>query len=84
MAINKRFIGKDKFDLDRQQWDWQSANPRAVVTKVHPDEMLPVGMSPVRHGAKISTPDTISKQIERSFENKPVVGGAFSAHQSGP
>jgi hypothetical protein len=34
MAIkSKLFTGKDTFDLDKQQWDWRSANPAAVVTK---------------------------------------------------
>jgi hypothetical protein len=60
MAIkSKLFTGKDTFDLDKQQWDWRSANPAAVVTKVHSDETLPLEMTCRRYGERIITPDLV-------------------------
>jgi len=30
--------GKDKRDLDKQEWDWRSDNPRAIIRKVYPPQ----------------------------------------------
>lgn len=39
---SKTFTGKDKPDLDRQIWNWRSANSHMSVKKIHPMEDLPL------------------------------------------
>jgi hypothetical protein len=65
MAIkSKLFTGKDTFDLDKQQWDWQSSNPTAAVRTVHPDQILPLEMTRRSFGEKIIAPDLLSRRLE--------------------
>jgi hypothetical protein len=36
------FRGKDEVDIERQLWDWRTANPKAVISTKHPIERLPL------------------------------------------
>jgi hypothetical protein len=56
--------GKDPRDLNTKLWDWRSAHPTTVATKVHPDEALPLEMQSPRPGEKLSAPDCVSRRIE--------------------
>jgi len=57
--------GMNKHDLDKKQWDWRSAHPKAVVLKVHPDEQLPLKMTHVRRGEKRPPADD---QVSRGID----------------
>jgi hypothetical protein len=57
-------VGKDTHDLDAKLWDWRSAHPTIVVTKVHPDEALPLEMQSRRPGKKLLASDQVSRLIE--------------------
>jgi hypothetical protein len=59
----KTLTGKDKYDLDKQQWDWQSGS-KIVIGKQWPDERLPLTMSAPRFGAKIEARDQFSRRID--------------------
>jgi hypothetical protein len=57
--------GKTPHDLDRKQWDWQSDNPKAVIRKTHPDELLPLKMISPRWGQKLPpAADRVWRRIE--------------------
>jgi hypothetical protein len=60
------FKGKDKPDLDRQEWDWKSAHPNVVVKKIHPDENLPIDFTKPtgRFTKKNPAPDRLARLIE--------------------
>lgn len=60
--------GKDKYDLDKQQWEWRSAHPRAVIVKQWPDEALPLALVPLARFEKILAPDSVSRRIEYTEE----------------
>jgi hypothetical protein len=63
---SETFKGKDKYDLDKQIWDWRSAHPNFVVKKTHPIEKLPVDLSkPVSQFAKkIPAADCVSIRLD--------------------
>jgi hypothetical protein len=58
------FRGKDETDIERQLWDWRSANPKAVVTTKHPIEHLIPEMKPVSRFAKLQAVDLVSMRID--------------------
>ena len=39
---SKTFTGKDKPDLDRQIWNWRSANAHINVKNIHPIKDIPI------------------------------------------
>jgi hypothetical protein len=58
------FTGKDGYDLDRQLWDWRSANPAAINVKQAPDKPLPLDMTTPSRFAKIVPTDMVSRLVE--------------------
>lgn len=58
--------GKDKYDLDQQQWTWQtSANPAVLIVKISADEELPLRLTPTRFARKIeAAQDRVTRRIE--------------------
>lgn len=66
---SKIFEGKDKFDLDKQMWDWKSANPKIKELKRYPIERLPWNVSKGAHGAKLSSPNVVSIRIDYEESN---------------
>jgi hypothetical protein len=56
--------GKDETDLERQLWDWRSANPKAVVTTKHPVEYPTPEMKPVSKGGALQGADLVSMRID--------------------
>ena len=58
-----KLTGKDKFDLDKQQWDWRNATDVFIV-KQHPDELLPMVMSARPRFSKIEAVDRFSRRID--------------------
>jgi hypothetical protein len=65
------FKGKDKFDLDRQEWDWKQVNPMFAVKKIHTDENLPIDLTkPTAPFAKKNpAPDWLTRLIEYEDRN---------------
>ena len=59
-----RLKGTDSTDLDRKQWDWRQNNPRAIITKVYPDEVLPLEMQSTYPRRTITAQDRVSRLIE--------------------
>ena len=64
------FTGKDKFDVEKQIWDWRSAHPKVIIEKIYPEEMLPVEYKKPALGSKILAADTVSKKID--YEEKAI------------
>jgi hypothetical protein len=61
----KVLAGKDKYDLDKQQWEWQSANPKVIIRKVYRDEDLPLKVVNRRFGEKLPpAADRVSRRID--------------------
>jgi hypothetical protein len=58
------FRGKDEVDIERQLWDWRTANPKAVISTKHPIERLPLEMSPPTVGTKMQAPDSVLMRID--------------------
>jgi hypothetical protein len=60
------FKGKDKLDLDRQEWDWKSSHPNVVVKKIYPDENLPADLTKpkVTFAKKNPAQDRLARRIE--------------------
>jgi len=56
--------GKDPHDLDAQLWQWRSAHPNAVITKVYPDEPLPLEMQSRSFGEKLLLTNTVMRRFE--------------------
>jgi hypothetical protein len=54
--------GKDKFDLDTQQWNLQETG--VTIVKVDPDEQLPLQVTTPELGTPILARDTVSRRIE--------------------
>jgi hypothetical protein len=65
----KTFEGIDKPDLDKQIWDWKSANPKFKESKRYPIETLPLNMTKVTQGAKIVSPNLVSIRINYEESN---------------
>ncbi len=58
------FEGKDDADVERQIWDWQSAN-RIRIIKKHPLEKLPISAKKVDPGyPKIVAANAVSIRID--------------------
>jgi hypothetical protein len=66
-----KFKGKDKPDLDRQEWDWRAnqTNPNFVVKKIHPDENLPADLTKPtgQFATKNPAPDRLTRRIEYEY-----------------
>jgi len=61
----KTFIGKNKPDLDRQIWNWRSANSHISVKKIHPIKDVPLRLH--RPHVRLSTSksqDRVSIQVD--------------------
>jgi hypothetical protein len=63
-TMTKVFTGKDKYDLDKQLWDWRSLHPRARIETTHPDVRLPLEMQGRRPGGILIATDALSRQID--------------------
>ena len=62
---SKTFIGKDRPDLDRQIWNWRSANSHISVKKIHPIKDIPLRMHrPNVVRAKIEGQDRVSIRVD--------------------
>jgi hypothetical protein len=60
------FRGKDEVDIERQLWDWRTANRQAVIFTKHPIERLPLEMRPTTIGAKMQAPDLVLMRIDHT------------------
>jgi hypothetical protein len=60
------FKGKDKYDLEQQQWTWQtSASPAVLIVKIQADEEIPLKFTAPRFGSKIeAAQDRLIRRIE--------------------
>jgi hypothetical protein len=47
------FKGKNEDDLEKQLWDWRTANPKAIVKQKHPIERLPLNLAKPSPGEKM-------------------------------
>jgi hypothetical protein len=65
----KTFEGIDRPDLDKQIWDWKSANPKVKESKRYPVEMLPLNMTKITPGAKIISQNLVSIRIDYEDSN---------------
>ncbi len=65
------FRGKDEVDIERQLWDWRTADPKAVVLTKHPIERLPLEMRPTTMGAKMQALDLVLMRIDYTDSEPP-------------
>ena len=62
---SKIFIRKDKPDLDRQIWNWRSANMNISVKKIHPIKNVPLRMhKPLVRFDKIELQDRVWVKVD--------------------
>jgi len=61
---SKTFRGKDAYDLDKQEWDWRTANPSIKIINRHLDEQLPLNSRPVKPGTTLTADDTVERKID--------------------
>jgi hypothetical protein len=59
---SETFKGKNKRDLYKKIWEWQSAHPNAVVKETYTIENLPVDLSKPT-GKFAPVPDLVSLRI---------------------
>jgi hypothetical protein len=64
----KTFEGKDPVDLNKQIWDWKSANPKIKELKRHAVETLPLTMNKMVKGATLTAPNHVSIRIDYLLE----------------
>jgi len=56
--------GKDKVELDKKQWDWQTGGAAVVILEVYADERLPLWMNRPRRYSKIEAVGRVSRRID--------------------
>jgi hypothetical protein len=61
---SRTFKGKYAADINKQVWDWRSADPTIKVKQEHPIERLAVDVRPARMGTKIEAPDLVSMRAD--------------------
>ena len=67
---SKTFEGKDKYDLDKQIWDWKSANPKVKELKRESIKSLPLTVTaPTMPYAKKESPNIVSIRIDYDDSN---------------
>ena len=64
MMLTKTFEGKDDADLDKQIWDWKSANPKIKELKRHMVETLPLSMTTTVIGAPLKSHNRMLIRID--------------------
>ena len=54
--------GKDKQDLDKQEWDLRATG--VTIDRIWPDESIPLRLTTPKGGEKIMAQDTVSRRID--------------------
>lgn len=63
MTKEHTFKGKDQYDLDKQLWDWRSANPKVKVTRTGPVKSI-LEAHTMQRWEPIVPRDTVSMSIQ--------------------